>query len=206
MLYSKASQIQMFTAGTIVDFLGIGVPELILILILMLIVAGPKRMLAWSYQLGRWMAMLRRMWSQTAAMLQREFDEAGVDVRVPRDLPTRSEIQREVARVVDKYGAPVQEPLKDAQRDFKATLDAVNQTAEKPSWARLGPTPAAPKPVTPAATPNRLAAMGRNGSNAPGSTAPAVPPDLGTWSAAGDTSAPDDTTASSSFGTWSAHT
>jgi Sec-independent protein translocase protein TatA len=198
----------MFTVSVIVDFLGIGVPELILILILMLIVAGPKRMLAWSYQLGRWVAMLRRMWSQTAAMLQREFDEAGVDVRVPRDLPTRSDIQREVARVVDKYGAPVQEPLKDAQRDLQATIDAANQAAgkpaEKPSWARLGPTPAAAKANTPAATPNRLAALGRGGPDAPGSAPPPAPPDLGTWSAAGGSSPADEADGAGSFGTWSA--
>ncbi|MCS7072042.1 MAG: hypothetical protein NZM00_11090 [Anaerolinea sp.] len=196
----------MFTVVTVVDFLGIGVPELILILILMLIVAGPKRMLAWSYQLGRWVAALRQMWSQTAAILQKEFDEAGVDVRVPRDLPTRSEIQREVARVVDKYGAPVHEPVKNAQRELKQTLDAVNQsvqTAEKPTWAQLGPTPAAPKANTPATAPNRLAEMGRSGSTAP---APAPQPDLGTWSTAnGDAPAAGSEPGSASFGTWSAN-
>jgi len=196
------------TAGTTVDFLGIGVPELILILILALIVAGPKRMLAWSYQLGRWVAALRQMWSQTARMLQQEFDEAGVDVRVPQDIPTRADIRREVARVVDKYGAPIHEPIADVQRDLTEMIDAANQAAGKPSWAQLGPAPSAPKPNTPAA-PNRLAEMGRAGTAAPAPSAPPATngdPDLGTWSNPPvDQPDPASPPKSSSFGTWSAN-
>lgn len=203
------------TTGAIVDFLGIGVPELILILMLALIVAGPKRMLAWSYQLGKWVAALRQMWSQTASMLQKEFDEAGVDVQVPRDIPTRADIRREVTRVVDKYGAPIQEPIQDLRRDIKESIEEVNKPIDKPSWAQLGPAPAAPKAITPPTPPNRLAEMGRAGAAASPPSIQAAQPappaangesDLGTWSKSSpDQPASDSAPKPSSFGTWSAN-
>lgn len=197
------------------DFLGIGVPELILILMLALIVAGPKRMLAWSYQLGKWVSALRQMWSQAASMLQKEFDEAGVDVQVPRDIPTRADLRREVTRVVDKYGAPIQEPIRDLQRNVKESIEEVNKPIDKPSWAQLGPAPAPPKAITPPAAPNRLADMGRAGAAAsapPVQPTPTTPPapngetDHGTWSnPSADQPVSDPAPKPSTFGTWSAN-
>jgi Sec-independent protein secretion pathway components len=80
------------------NILGIGGPELILILLIMLIVAGPKRMIAWAYTLGKYIARFRRMWEETVDVLQKEFDEAGVDIKVPRELPTRANLTDRLAK------------------------------------------------------------------------------------------------------------
>ncbi|MBK8029590.1 MAG: hypothetical protein IPK17_08760 [Chloroflexi bacterium] len=69
------------------DILGVGGWELLAILLIMVVVAGPKRMIAWSYQLGRYVGVIRKMWVETAKQLQKEFDAAGVDVKVPQELP-----------------------------------------------------------------------------------------------------------------------
>ncbi len=61
------------------NILGIGVPELIIIFVLLLVVAGPKRMVAWAYIAGRELAKLRAMWSETMGMIQRELQEAGFE-------------------------------------------------------------------------------------------------------------------------------
>lgn len=133
------------------EFLGIGGFELAVIFILLLIVAGPKRMIAWSYTLGKYVSVLRNMWAETATMLQKEFKEAGVDVQIPKEPPTRGSINRMISNTVTKAAAPiteplreaqrqVQEPLKQAQREIQEPLKEVKQAAEagadKPLTAR----------------------------------------------------------------------
>ena len=40
------------------DILGVGGWEIVAILLIMLIVAGPKRMISWSYTLGKYVSQL----------------------------------------------------------------------------------------------------------------------------------------------------
>ncbi|MBK8032066.1 MAG: hypothetical protein IPK17_21835 [Chloroflexi bacterium] len=79
------------------DILGVGGWELLAILLIMVVVAGPKRMIAWSYQLGRYVGVIRKMWVETAKQLQKEFDAAGW-MKVPQELPTRQSIAKEIRR------------------------------------------------------------------------------------------------------------
>lgn len=96
------------------NIFGIGGMELILILVIMLVVLGPRGMIRWAYKLGQYTAKFRRMWEETVDVLQKEFDEAGVDVQVPRELPTRSNINRAVNQAVQKVAAPVTQPVQEA--------------------------------------------------------------------------------------------
>jgi Sec-independent protein translocase protein TatA len=119
------------------DIFGIGGWELIAILLIVIIVAGPKRMLTWSYQLGRYIAILRSMWVETARQLQKEFDSAGVDVKVPEELPTRQHIQKEIGRLA----APVTQPLEDTMQNLKVTSADIRRplTAPKPAETPVPP-------------------------------------------------------------------
>ena len=90
------------------DILGVGGWEFVAIFLIMLVVAGPKRMIQWSYTLGKYVAQLRQMWAETAEMLQKEFDEAGVDVKVPKDIPTRATINQEIGRALTPITKPFQ--------------------------------------------------------------------------------------------------
>jgi Sec-independent protein translocase protein TatA len=154
------------------EILGVGGWELAAVVILALIVAGPKRMLAWSYVLGTYVSKLRKIWADTASVLQKEFDQAGVDVQVPTE-PSRDAFTREINRAVQKAGAPVSNPMKEIQQELNDTAADVkklnptrpllrSETAKKPA-----PPPASTEPTTP-----------------PPAEAPAKddPPTFGTWS------------------------
>jgi Sec-independent protein translocase protein TatA len=126
------------------DILGVGGWELVAIFLIMLVVAGPKRMIQWSYTLGKYIAMLRKMWAETAQMLQKEFDQAGVDVQVPKDIPTRGDINREIARALTPVTKPIQDSMDAARTELNATKQLINpveqpKTEAKP--AEENPTP-----------------------------------------------------------------
>ncbi|MDX2162116.1 MAG: hypothetical protein SF162_12380 [bacterium] len=169
------------------EILGVGGWELIAVLVLMLVVAGPKRMIHWSYLLGRELAKLRRMWSETAKVLQKELDTAGIDYQIPEQPPTRAGLRNEAAKLL----TPITKPMQDAMHEVDQELGDVKQVAStvnnlkfsgqtRPPAAK--PMPAKPAPVT-------------NGTPANGGT-PAKP--MPTAKPAGTTA-----NGSGSFGSWS---
>ena len=150
------------------DILGIGGWEFIAILIIMLIVAGPKRMIQWSYTLGKYVATLRKMWSETAAMLQKEFDDAGVDVKVPTQPPTRGSIKRDVAKALTGVTKPIQDTIDEVKQEVEPIKEAVSIPRT------LG------KPVTRTTSEEAEPSVeAQNGRNTPPSTEKS---DFGTWS------------------------
>lgn len=84
------------------NFLGIGIPELILIFVLLFTVAGPKRMVKWAFELGRYTSQLRKMFQETMDAFKREIDIADLDIS--KDLPKlptqRFDIVQEANKVV----------------------------------------------------------------------------------------------------------
>ena len=62
------------------NILGIGPWQIIIVLLVMLIVAGPKRMVLWAYQAGRYVAMFRKMFDETMSAFQKEMQESGIDL------------------------------------------------------------------------------------------------------------------------------
>ncbi len=146
------------------EILGIGGWEIALIFVLMLIVAGPKRMIAWSYTLGRYLAVFRNLWAETAAQLQKELKQSGVDVEIPSELPTRGSINSMISNTVTKIAAPVTDPLKETQKQLgvKDLMGpATPRTLNKPVTGQPAPangtpangTPAAVEPAEPGAQP-----------------------------------------------------
>jgi sec-independent protein translocase protein TatB len=165
------------------DILGIGGLELVMILIIMIVVAGPKRMIQWSYLLGRELAKVRKMWGETAKMLQKEFDAAGIDIQVPEQVPTRGTLKTEAMKML----TPITKPMQDAMNEVQGDLDEVRKTAAmipgartpttvKPGASKFSPAPkpsAADEPPSPPVTETPVPAV--NGS----STAPAD--SFGAW-------------------------
>ncbi len=138
------------------DILGVGGWELVAILLIMLVVAGPKRMISWSYTLGKYVAQLRHMWAETAEMLQKEFDEAGVDVRVPKDIPTRATLNQEIGRALTPVTKPFQELLDATKREIQSTQKAVTSATKfdlAPTDTSTPSTPTYYPPPRPEATP-----------------------------------------------------
>jgi len=107
------------------EILGIGGAELVAILIIMLIVAGPKRMLQWAYILGKYTAKARAMWAESMAYIQQEMKEAGMDVELPKEPPTRGSINRQITKAL----APVTRPIQEALDETNTQLNEVKKQA-----------------------------------------------------------------------------
>jgi Sec-independent protein translocase protein TatA len=129
------------------NIFGVGGWELLFIFMIMLVVAGPKRMAQWAYYLGRLTGQLRIMWGQMMETVQRELDESGVDVKLPKDLPTRRDIQR----LGEKAFEPIRRPVQEAINEADAEMRQINETAR--NITRLDPpgqpNGQEPKPETP---------------------------------------------------------
>jgi Sec-independent protein translocase protein TatA len=105
------------------EIFGIGMGELVLIFIIMLLVAGPKRMIRWSFLLGQYVGKAQKMWAEVAKSLQKELDDAGAGVKVPTSIPTRNTIQRDLARSLEGFAKPISEPLNTMKQEInEATM------------------------------------------------------------------------------------
>lgn len=171
------------------EILGVGGWEMVAILLITLVVAGPARMIRWAYQIGRFFAKLRVLWSQAAASLQKEFDAAGVDIQVPKDVPTRQTLRRDLNNMVNPLMQEVRAPLDEVSNEVRRTRsEARNAVSPLKSLNGSGsmsdPMGTAPrKPTPPTATPP-LPSFGTWGQpNDSAANAPKTPPpsDFGTW-------------------------
>lgn len=182
------------------NILGVGGIELLIVLVIMLVVAGPKRMIHWSYILGRHLAKFRRMWSETVDIVQKEFDEAGVGVQLPRQVPTRGSLNQQAGKMLSGVTAPMQETLDEVNAglgDIRATTRDTAKSANAVATGsnggqavlKVGP---APKPARAQPAPAKSAAASPSTATPAFSTSPtrrAAPQraddDFGAWSGHG---------------------
>jgi Sec-independent protein translocase protein TatA len=135
------------------EILGVGTPELIAILLIMLIVAGPKRMIQWAYTLGQYTARLRKMWAEMMTYMEKEMAAAGMDVDLPREIPTRGTVMREINKIGEKAMSPVTKPIEDTLKeannqvkDIKAQTTLPKENGNKVSQSSDAPPPSDGKP------------------------------------------------------------
>jgi len=112
-----------------VEILGVGPLEIVAIVVIMLIVAGPKRMARWAYLTGQYLAQFRAMFQETMSAIQKEVEESGLDVRQDiQDIKsatsglTNFDIVGEASRVINKpteaknaNADPTPQPSDDAE-------------------------------------------------------------------------------------------
>jgi len=117
------------------NILGMGETELLVILVIMLIVLGPRGMAKWAYTLGQYTAKLRRMWAEAMTMLQKEFDEAGVGVQLPKEIPTRGQLNQQINKALSPVTRPLQDTLQEVNsemKEIKAATTITDQNGSKP--------------------------------------------------------------------------
>jgi Sec-independent protein translocase protein TatA len=165
------------------NFFGVGALEILIIFVIMLVVAGPKRMVQWAYYIGQYMSKLRGMWGELMESVQKELDEAGVDIKVPKDIPTRSDINRLANEAMKPLQAPMEKAvneyrseLKDVEGAVKSVRDDTNNTIKPSEWL-TGPTESGSKPADDA---NQKTDNGSGTTKGDQSS-------FGTWSDAGKT-------------------
>lgn len=168
------------------NIFGIGPAELVLIFLIALVVAGPQRMMLWAYHAGRFVGRLRKYWEEFAAVIEAEAREAGIDVKVPRQPPTRQTIDRSIRQTIQPYTQDIQKLADDVRAPLEETTRQA-QEALKTTWGTTNPQPAQPVNTVKAAPPASQAAFGTwgapdeaNQQEKPSNTGVS----LGTWSVA----------------------
>ena len=176
------------------NILGIGAPELIMILIIAIIVAGPKRMVRWAFVLGQYIGKLRAMWADIAKLIQSEVDQAGLDVQVPTDLPTRASVGRMIQQASKPLSDPINKAAREIDQEYRRTQTEVTSAATQIKSTATGSNSPAVPIVQPAT---------KNGSAPQPTAAPSPAVDLGSWGNSAVTTKPNVTTPD--LGTWGAH-
>lgn len=110
---------------------GMGGTELLIIVLIMLIIAGPKRMLQWAYIAGKWLTQLRVIWGNMMETVQKEMDEAGVNVKLPKDLPTRSDLTRMAGEIMRPVNEPVKQVMDEVDAERKKLEATYQSEAQK---------------------------------------------------------------------------
>jgi Sec-independent protein translocase protein TatA len=122
-----------------VNIFGVGGAELVVIFVIMLVVAGPKRMIRWAYVLGQYVGKLRKLWGEVVDMMQDEADAAGLGIKIPKDLPTKQGLTKLVADAVKPYSDELNKPVKELQDSLRDTASEANSTVkESAESANLG--------------------------------------------------------------------
>ncbi len=99
------------------EIFGVGSMELVAILIIMLIVAGPRRMIQWAYVLGQYVAKGRRLWHDAMTAIEKDLQESGMDVNLPKEIPTRSSLNQQMSQVLNTVTQPGQVILKEVETE-----------------------------------------------------------------------------------------
>ncbi len=110
------------------NIFGVGGAELVVIIMIMLIVAGPKRMIGWAFVIGQYVGKFRTLWSQMVDVMQEEVDAAGLDVKLPRDIPTKQSIAQTAGQLMKPYTASLENTLEEVAKPIKETIDETDKT------------------------------------------------------------------------------
>ena len=109
------------------DIFGIGLPELVVILLLILIVVGPTRLPEMAAQLARFIRAARKLGSEvtsefntTMSELEQEYDEMKGE-------------WKEVGEGLDETARAVTDELQAADKDARQALDEAKSAAEGPA-------------------------------------------------------------------------
>lgn len=170
------------------NIFGIGGFELVLIIVIMLVVAGPQRMIRWSYIVGRYLGQFRLMWTQTARALQKELDDAGAGIQIPTDADPRK-INNWMISSTSQFTRPFQESLREAKQDLDAAANPLSSKPAAAPEAKPAQPAAPPREATPPGPPPRVKDFGAWSGKAverPANAAPpSATPNLGSWGQAG---------------------
>jgi len=145
------------------NILGIGPTELVIIFLLMLMVAGPKRMARWAYVMGIYIGKFRVMWQEASTMIKKELAEAGIEPEVVDTLGKAANPRTRRQTVTGQFDRLVNEMKKPIEESLKPVKDVVNE---------VGPTPLEPRRPEAKAAPTS-----GDGSAAPEAEQPGTPQD-----------------------------
>lgn len=117
------------------NIFGVGGAELVLIFVIMLVVAGPKRMIGWAYVIGQYVGKFRILWEQMVDMMQDEVDAAGLDVKLPKDIPTRQNLAQTATQFVKPYAESMEKTFDEVKNPLQESINETNQAMSEAQTA-----------------------------------------------------------------------
>ncbi|MDX2077475.1 MAG: hypothetical protein SFZ02_13680 [bacterium] len=153
------------------ELFGIGGLEFLLVLVIAMVVAGPKRVVQWAYLVGKFFARVRHIWSEMMTVIQQEMKDAGVDVEIPKTPPTRQNISQATRNLLKPYTQELDEASKELERDLDAVQREMNIKENVKLSTQIKQNATAPKPNP---------EISQNGATTPANS----PSTFGTWTSA----------------------
>lgn len=140
------------------NIFGVGGAEVVVIIMIMLIVAGPKRMIGWAFVIGQYVGKFRVLWSQMVDVMQDEVNAAGLDVQLPREIPTKQNLAKTAGAFMKPYTENLEQTLDDVAQPIKETMQETGKTFEdaKKDVADTTKVRSNPKPVVPVQNKNNV--------------------------------------------------
>ncbi|TET95174.1 MAG: twin-arginine translocase subunit TatB [Dehalococcoidia bacterium] len=112
------------------DFLGIGLPEIILILIVALIVVGPKRLPEVAAQIARVIRQLRGYATDVTSQMRSELDELTREYeQVRKEL---EELRQVAAKDLDSVSREVERTVREAPAIIESSAEAEPEKRPSP--------------------------------------------------------------------------
>lgn len=148
------------------ELFGVGGVEFLLIIVIAMVVAGPKRVVQWAYYAGKFFARVRKIWGEMMMVIQKEINAAGIDVELPKTPPTRQSISQTTRDLLKPYTKELDEAQKDIERNLENVQRemAIKENVKLSGQIKQNVTPPTPQ-----------------NSNTPPSESPTT---FGTWSTA----------------------
>lgn len=118
------------------NILGVGTAELVVIFMIMIVVVGPKRMIHWAYWIGVYFGKARHIFTQMMVLVQEEMKRSGVEVELPKEVPTRAKFEQWSRDALK----PVMEPLEKTLQETKEAIEgsgALEEEEKNPSSERV---------------------------------------------------------------------
>lgn len=109
------------------NIFGVGGAELVLIIIIMLVVAGPKRMIRWAYTIGQYVGKFRILWEQMIDVLQDEADAAGLDIKIPKEIPTRRSLAKTATELIKPYAETLEKSVDEVRKPIQETISETSK-------------------------------------------------------------------------------
>jgi len=121
-----------------VNILGMGIPEVLVIFVIMMVLFGPKQMVKWAYDIGRYTAKMRAMFQETMDAFQKEMNASGL-----------SDGTKDLGKEVNNLRSTSFDIVSEASKVINSVDSEVKSTATAASTLLSDSAASEPKPTPP---------------------------------------------------------
>jgi Sec-independent protein translocase protein TatA len=126
------------------DIFGIGTAEILVIVLLTLIVAGPKRSVEWARQAGVWIGQLRDLWQRMMEDLRNEVGDDADEIlrtadefrQTATDFRQQTSVRNLAGRALNMAESSKPKRTKPTASNAAANGSASNDTSRYNAWTK----------------------------------------------------------------------